>query len=296
MSITGWTSGEPSVTYNVGTAGPKWYVGNGYWGLSVLTTAAVVTANNNRIVAKAATTAAQVDGVIDIYRVNVVDTDVFSYEILNARDIGHGRSTDNVTSFIPRVLAKGKAQSGTSSTLVLGAGSAFADDELMHSHIAIVSGTGAGQTRHITDYVNSSDTASISPNWFTTPDNTSVYQVFGGGLTNVVRIQNSGTAVTNLTTDYNGTGYNKSASTIGLVAGFTTAGKAEIADAVLDEVVEGSLTLRQLARGYAAALLGKSSGLETTTAIYRDASDTKDRITATVDGLGNRTTVTLDLS
>jgi ribosomal protein L7Ae-like RNA K-turn-binding protein len=42
------------------------------------------------------------------------------------------------------------------------------------------------------------------------------------------------------------------------------------------------------------ALLGKASGLETTTAIYRAADDAKDRITATVDADGNRTAVTLD--
>lgn len=45
-----------------------------------------------------------------------------------------------------------------------------------------------------------------------------------------------------------------------------------------------------------AALLGKASGLETTTAIYRAVDDSKDRITATVDADGNRSAVTLDAS
>ncbi len=71
---------------------------------------------------------------------------------------------------------------------------------------------------------------------------------------------------------------------------------AEIADAVLDEVIEGSTTLRQALRGFAAALLAKASGLATTTAVYRDVGDTKDRITATVDSSGNRTAITLDLT
>lgn len=71
---------------------------------------------------------------------------------------------------------------------------------------------------------------------------------------------------------------------------------AEIADAVLDEVIEGSTTLRQALRGFAAALLSKASGLATTTAVYRDVGDTKDRITATVDVSGNRSAVTLDLT
>jgi hypothetical protein len=69
-----------------------------------------------------------------------------------------------------------------------------------------------------------------------------------------------------------------------------------VGDAVLDEVVEGSTTLRQMIRGFAAALLGKASGLGTTTAVYRDIGDTKDRISATVDADGNRTAVTRDLT
>lgn len=68
----------------------------------------------------------------------------------------------------------------------------------------------------------------------------------------------------------------------------------DVADAVLDEVVEGSYTLRHLVRLMAAALLGKLSGAATTTITIRDASDTKTRITATVDEDGNRSALTLD--
>lgn len=67
-------------------------------------------------------------------------------------------------------------------------------------------------------------------------------------------------------------------------------------DAILDEVVEGSTTMRQMLRGFASALLGKASGLNTATAKYRDLADTKDRISGTVDVDGNRAAVTLDLS
>lgn len=50
----------------------------------------------------------------------------------------------------------------------------------------------------------------------------------------------------------------------------------------------------QLFRLFFSALLGKASGLATTTATFRDQADSKDRITATVDSSGNRTAVTLD--
>lgn len=71
---------------------------------------------------------------------------------------------------------------------------------------------------------------------------------------------------------------------------------ADAVDEILDEVIEGTTTLRQMLRGYASALLSKASGLETTTAIFRDIGDTKPRITATVDADGNRTAITLDLT
>lgn len=69
---------------------------------------------------------------------------------------------------------------------------------------------------------------------------------------------------------------------------------AEIADAVLDEVVEGAYTLRHLLRLFASALLGEASGGGTTTVTFRDLGDTKVRITMTVTAVGNRTATVLD--
>jgi hypothetical protein len=65
---------------------------------------------------------------------------------------------------------------------------------------------------------------------------------------------------------------------------------------ILDKSVGDTYTMRQLLLGYAAALLGKSSGLDTNTAIYRAADDSKNRINATVDNFGNRSAVSLTLT
>jgi hypothetical protein len=65
-------------------------------------------------------------------------------------------------------------------------------------------------------------------------------------------------------------------------------------DAILDDPVEGSYTMRQLLRLMAAALFGKASGGGTATITFRDLGDSKDRITATVTSNGNRTVVVLD--
>ena len=69
---------------------------------------------------------------------------------------------------------------------------------------------------------------------------------------------------------------------------------AAAVDAVHDEVVEGSLTLRQATRLMLAALTGKSSGGGSSTITFRDVADTKNRISATIDANRNRTAVTRD--
>lgn len=68
------------------------------------------------------------------------------------------------------------------------------------------------------------------------------------------------------------------------------------ADDVLDEVVEGTVTMRQALRGLMAVLMNKASGGNTTTLVYRDRLDTKPRLTLTVDENGNRTASTVDLT
>lgn len=59
-------------------------------------------------------------------------------------------------------------------------------------------------------------------------------------------------------------------------------------------LMEGTYTAANYMVLFASALLGKASGLATTTAVFRDTGDTKNRISATVDTSGNRTAVTLD--
>lgn len=64
----------------------------------------------------------------------------------------------------------------------------------------------------------------------------------------------------------------------------------------LDDGVEANKTLREAMRIVLAAAAGKASGMDGTTATFRDTNDTKNRIVATVDANGNRTAVTLDAS
>lgn len=70
------------------------------------------------------------------------------------------------------------------------------------------------------------------------------------------------------------------------------------ADALLDRAagVETNRTLRQALRLMLASMAGKLSGAATTTITVRDTNDSKDRIVATVDSSGNRSSLTYDAS
>jgi hypothetical protein len=76
------------------------------------------------------------------------------------------------------IVDQGTAQAATSSTIQLRSAAAFADDELVGMIVVTTGGTGVGQARVITDYVSSTDTATVSPNWQTTPSGTIEYKIF----------------------------------------------------------------------------------------------------------------------
>lgn len=75
------------------------------------------------------------------------------------------------------------AQAGGASTITLDAGADAGDDAYNGYAIKIVSGTGAGQTRVISDYVGSTKVATVDSAWGTQPDNTSVFEIFGQAVT-----------------------------------------------------------------------------------------------------------------
>jgi hypothetical protein len=71
----------------------------------------------------------------------------------------------------------GTAQAGAAGTITLDTGASSVNDYYNDTLVLITSGTGAGQVRHVSDYVGSTRVATIKPNWTTTPDNTSVFRV-----------------------------------------------------------------------------------------------------------------------
>jgi hypothetical protein len=75
--------------------------------------------------------------------------------------------------------------------------------------------------------------------------------------------------------------------------GLTT---ANVGSAVWNQLIEGGYTADDLMKLMSSALVGKLAGGATTTNTIRDINDTVDRIIATVDADGNRTTVTKNVS
>ena len=81
----------------------------------------------------------------------------------------------------------GTAQGGSSTTIILRAGAPSTIGA--NCQVSIYGGTGQGQAASVTSYNSGTQTATITPNWLVTPDNTSQYSVYrlsaavGGGAT-----------------------------------------------------------------------------------------------------------------
>lgn len=109
------------------------------------------------------------DQLFDIVRsklsIPITDDDIFN-ELDSLRDIN--------------IQETGTASSATASTLVDTASRKEADDFWTGGVIEILNGTGEGQIRDISDFVQSTSTITVSPDWSTTPDSTSVYKVVRG--------------------------------------------------------------------------------------------------------------------
>ena len=98
----------------------------------------------------------------------------------------------------------------------------------------------------------------------------------------VVKVSGDATAPANLEAMFDGTGYIGGSLKLRTDSSYAT--------------IEGSYTLKSLLRLMASVLFGKLSGGGTVTATFRDTADGTNRVVATIDADGNRTTVVLDAS
>lgn len=85
--------------------------------------------------------------------------------------------TDGTFGQMLQSIRSGTAQAGASGTITLDVSASASDDFYNNCVIQIISGTGANQSRIISDYVGSTKVATIDTNWVTNPDNTSVFLI-----------------------------------------------------------------------------------------------------------------------
>lgn len=90
---------------------------------------------------------------------------------------GASVSADILSLLQANIVRTATAQAGSASSITLDA-SASATDSLYKDEVVIItSGTGVGQSRIISSYVGATKVASVTPNWITAPDATSVFMV-----------------------------------------------------------------------------------------------------------------------
>ena len=165
------------------------------YGLDHLVAGAVVGADvvDDSIIAQLVSSAATADW----------DTFVNTTEALQAiRDRGDAAWTTGAgTGLSP--LATGTAQAGAAGTITLAAGASATDNLYKGERILITGNTGVGQARIITAYDGTPKVATIDPNWTTTPDNTSAYEIQAADA-DIGAVGADNTIATNLVAQYDG--------------------------------------------------------------------------------------------
>lgn len=144
-------------------------------------------------------------------------------------------------------IRRATAQTGSTTTITLDASASSTNDIYNGSKITIVSGTGVGQSRGITDYVGSTKVATVNTTWAITPDNTSVFEIFGSGA---------------------------------------SGSPTEIADTILGTAVEGSNTLADMIRALVSLNGCRVTNFTTGTLVFKSIDGTKTRWTAIADSTG----------
>lgn len=153
-------------------------------------------------------------------------------------------------------------------------------------------------TDHITAVTGITPTVTLSKNGGTFASAAGTVSEISNGLYLLAGNATDRDTLGDLAIHVTGTGCDPFDSLISIVSydPFAIPSANDNADALLDRTdgVETGLTFRKWLRRTASAVFGKAAGMSGTTATFRDMADSKDRITATVDASGNRSSLTFD--
>lgn len=187
-----------------------------------------------------------------------------------------GMSSRNMVSgsgdVIPFTLIEGR----NLISAIVGEGGAAGSGQLIISMVSALSGSGA-ITGSVRGFLNlAADLAGHGD--------------IAGAITALAHAEASATGSGNLAATIAALG--ELASAINVTGATLTT--ANVGDAVWAKIIESGYSAEEIIRLLTAALAGKTTGAGTTSMQFRDLSDTKDRISGTLDSSGNRTAVTLD--
>jgi hypothetical protein len=207
------------------------------------------------------------------------------------------------------------ATAGAAGSITLDGSASAVNDFYKNALVLITAGTGANQVRTVSAYVGATKIASVTPNWTTTPDNTSVFVIIPMGSVSGATAPSAGD-VADAVWDEARAGhvtagtFGEGIPVISLPDGVLTAAKfaadsissnalaasaaTEIAAAVFATAfgaAYNNYTFDQLIKLMASVLVGVASGLNTTTANFSNLAGTVVTVSATVDTDGNRTVV-----
>lgn len=105
------------------------------------------------------------------------------------------------------------AQAGAAGTITLDASASATNDLYNGLVVAILSGTGAGQARLVTDYAGATKVASVSPNWTTNPSSDSVFVLVPWGVVDVALLGGDSQSLTDIK-DFADAGYDPSTNQV----------------------------------------------------------------------------------
>lgn len=95
---------------------------------------------------------------------------------------GHTTSGTAGEALGGQILRTATAQAGGASSITLDASASATNDLYNYNIIRLIGGTGAGQSRQISDYVGASKVATVSLAWTTQPSSDSVFQIIALGV------------------------------------------------------------------------------------------------------------------
>lgn len=174
---TSITEASLSALNDAHTDGGILHIGDGYYRLD-LPDAAVASGANGVVVGGAVTGMV----VMGCY-VHLVDYDPQDAVRMGLTALPNAAA--NATGGLMTAKRGGTAQAGASSTITLDAGASSSDDFYIGDIVQIVGGTGAGQSRIITDYVGSTKVATVDTAWTTNPSSDSVFVLIAQGIVGV---------------------------------------------------------------------------------------------------------------